>query len=202
MLSGKSYKHYTDETLLQERVECQKLLTDYNRTNADSDADESKKGPPVNRAWRMRHIMRPYSRPDRALEKREPHYGPLGSVGDLTVIEAPFDCDFGYHLHIGARTIIGKGCQFQDAGGIYIGDRVTVGPGVLITTMSPDPDPQATGGCQGTYRAGMVKIGDDVFIGGRAIIMPYVTIGKGAKVGAGAVVTQVCAVIPNPSEYC
>jgi acetyltransferase-like isoleucine patch superfamily enzyme len=184
MLSGKPYKHYSDPILCEERVECHKLLAWYNHSAEETALEPQKSA----RAFNMRFILKPDSYPER---KGLPHYGPTGSVGDYSIIDPPFTCDFGYHLHIGKETIIAKDCHFQDAGGIYIGDRVSIGPGVLITTMSPDTGPQAKGGSQGTYTAGMVKIEDDVFIGGTAVIMPYVTIGKGAKVGAGAVVTMV-----------
>lgn len=180
MLAGKSYHHYLDDELSRDRVECYKLLARYNNAAEQPDLKGNSKD---DRALAMRQVMRRRS--------KSQEYGPKGSIGDYTVIEAPFMCDYGYHLHIGWYTLIEKGCHFQDAGGIYIGDRVTIGPRVLITTMCPDDDPRAARGSQGTFKAGMVKIADDVFIGAGAVILPYVTIEKHAKVGAGSVVTAV-----------
>ena len=189
MLLGKSHKHYGDLVLADDRAACHTLLAKYNHAAGQPNLAGNDKG---SLAKIMRRILKPT-----VYKLRGVHYGPQGSLGCHSIIEAPFTCDFGYHLHIGEETTIDKDCHFQDAGGIYIGDRVCIGPGVLITTLSLDTDPNAPKGSHGTYKAGMVKIEDDVFIGGRAIIMPYVTIGKGAKVGAGAVVTKVCAVIPG-----
>ena len=98
----------------------------------------------------------------------------------------PFHTDCGKNTKIGKRVFINAGCQFQDQGGITIGDDVLVGPQTIIATLNHDPDPDKRGG----MFARPVVIGDKVWLGARVTICPGVTIGEGAIVGAGAVVTK------------
>ena len=98
----------------------------------------------------------------------------------------PFHTDCGKNTKIGKRVFINAGCQFQDQGGITIGDDVLVGPQTIIATLNHDPDPEKRGG----MFAKPVVIGDKVWLGARVTICPGVTIGEGAIVGAGAVVTK------------
>lgn len=80
----------------------------------------------------------------------------------------------------------------QDAADISIGHRVIVGPNVKFYTLSTpnSPSNRGAGGNKGVFTATAIRIEDDVFIGGDAIIMPSVTVGRGAVVGAGSVVTR------------
>ena len=98
----------------------------------------------------------------------------------------PFYTDCGKNIKIGKRVFINAGCQFQDQGGITIGDDVLVGPQTIIATLNHDPDPDKRGG----MFAKPVVIGDKVWLGARVTVCPGVTIGEGAIVGAGAVVTK------------
>ena len=98
----------------------------------------------------------------------------------------PFHTDCGKNTRIGKRVFINAGCQFQDQGGIEIGDDVLIGPQTIIATLNHDPDPEKRGG----MFAKSVKIGNKVWLGARVTICPGVTIGDGAVVGAGAVVTK------------
>ena len=98
----------------------------------------------------------------------------------------PFHTDCGKNTKIGKRVFINAGCQFQDQGGITIGDDVLVGPQTIIATLNHDPDPKKRGG----MFAKPVVIGDKVWLGARVTICPGVMIGEGAIVGAGAVVTK------------
>ena len=98
----------------------------------------------------------------------------------------PFHTDCGKNTKIGKRVFINAGCQFQDQGGLTIGDDVLVGPQTIIATLNHDPDPEKRGG----MIPKPVKIGDKVWLGAHVTICPGVTIGKGAIVGAGAVVTK------------
>ena len=98
----------------------------------------------------------------------------------------PFHTDCGKNLKIGKRVFINAGCQFQDQGGIEIGDDVLIGPQTIIATLNHDPDPEKRGG----MFSKRVKIGSKVWLGARVTICPGVTIGEGAIVAAGAVVTK------------
>ena len=98
----------------------------------------------------------------------------------------PFYTDCGKNIKIGKRVFINAGCQFQDQGGIEIGDDVLIGPQTIIATLNHDPVPEQRGG----MFPKRVKIGNKVWLGARVTICPGVTIGDGAVVGAGAVVTK------------
>lgn len=98
----------------------------------------------------------------------------------------PFHTDCGKNLKIGKRVFINAGCQFQDQGGIEIGDDVLIGPQTIIATLNHDPDPEKRGG----MFPKPVRIAGKVWLGARVTICPGVTIGEGAIVGAGAVVTK------------
>jgi acetyltransferase-like isoleucine patch superfamily enzyme len=88
-------------------------------------------------------------------------------------------------ITIGRRSIINQQCCLDGRGGLTIGDDVNVSPGVWILTDSHDMhDP--------LFREVLapVTIGDHVWIGSRALILPGVIVGEGAVVAAGAVVTR------------
>jgi len=94
-----------------------------------------------------------------------------------------FDCAGG--LVIGSPGVINSGCRLDCRGGIHIGNNVSISEEVCILTADHDPStPEFKG------RTRQVTIGDYVFIGTRAMILPGVTLGRGAVVAAGAVVTR------------
>ena len=98
----------------------------------------------------------------------------------------PFYTDFGKNIHLGKNVFINSACQFQDQGGIFIGDNCLIGPGTMIATLNHYPDPE--------HRQGMthapVVIGKNVWTGAHVTILPGVTIGDNAIVAAGAVVAK------------
>lgn len=112
----------------------------------------------------------------------------LGSVGEGVRIRAPFHCDFGYHISIGARTFINFGAVLLDAAPITIGADVQIGPNVQLLTPSHELDTERRRA--GWERAEPVTVGDNVWLGGGVIVCPGVTIGENTVVGAGAVVTK------------
>ncbi|HLB75825.1 MAG TPA: acyltransferase [Candidatus Dormibacteraeota bacterium] len=89
-------------------------------------------------------------------------------------------------LRIGKHTRVNRGTWLDARGAaIVIGDNVSISPEVAIVTVpqpAADVHPSASGG--------PVRIGDHVWIGMRAMIMPGVTVGRGAIVAAGALVTE------------
>ncbi|MGC9665948.1 sugar O-acetyltransferase [Planosporangium sp. 12N6] len=112
----------------------------------------------------------------------------LGSIGEGTEIRPPFRCDYGYQIHIGARTFANFGLVALDVATITIGDDVQIGPNVQLLTPTHPVEP-------GPRRAKLeaakpITIGDNVWLGGGAIVLPGVTIGENSVVGAGAVVTR------------
>lgn len=102
------------------------------------------------------------------------------------VVWPPFFTDCGKNTHVGKRVFVNSGCQFQDQGGIWIGDDVLVGPQTVIATLNHVQDPED----RASMWAKPVRIGNKVWIGAHVTILPGMTIGEGAIVGAGAVVTK------------
>ena len=98
----------------------------------------------------------------------------------------PFFTDCGKNIHVGKRVFINSGCKFQDQGGIYIGDESLIGHNVVIATLNHFVEPERRSGM--TPKA--VRIGRRVWIGSNSTILPGVTIGDNAIVGAGSVVTR------------
>ena len=98
----------------------------------------------------------------------------------------PFYTDCGKNLKLGKNVFINAGCQFQDQGGITIGDGTLVGPKTVIATLNHHTNP--------AKRANLfpksVIIGKNVWIGANVTILPGITIGDGAIIAAGAVVTK------------
>jgi maltose O-acetyltransferase len=88
-------------------------------------------------------------------------------------------------LVIGRNTVINQDCRLDTRGGLSIGDNVSISAGVCILTASHDMQSED---CVGFVKG--VAIDDYVFIGTRALILPGVSIGKGAVVGAGALVSK------------
>ncbi|GAA5998664.1 sugar O-acetyltransferase [Rhodotorula paludigena] len=104
-------------------------------------------------------------------------------------IEPPFYVDYGYNIKFKGLFYANVNCVFLDGADITFGDRVVLAPGVHIycTTHSTDVEER-----RGWYdRAYPVTIGDDVWIGGGAEILPGTVIGNGCTVAAGSVVKGV-----------
>lgn len=80
----------------------------------------------------------------------------------------------------------------QDPCEVIIGSRTIIGPNVRFYGNGASVDPNARKGSQSMLTSGAIVVGDNVFIGGDAIILPHRVIGRGAVIGAGSVITKVC----------
>lgn len=112
----------------------------------------------------------------------------LGSLGDGAFVRQPFYCDYGSHTSIGPRTFVNFGVTALDVAPITIGADGQIGPGVQLLTAVHPIEPEARR--EGWQSGRPITIGDNVWIGGGAIICPGVTIGDDAIIGAGSVVTR------------
>jgi len=111
----------------------------------------------------------------------------IGKPVDETVaLFPPFSSDFGKNITLGARVFINSGCKFQDQGGVTIGDDCLIGHNVVIATLNHDLAPSR----RADLHPSPVVIGRNVWIGANATILPGVSIGADAVVGAGSVVTK------------
>ncbi len=98
----------------------------------------------------------------------------------------PFYTDFGKNIKLGKNVFINSGCQFQDQGGIYIGDYSLIGPKTVLATLNHCFAPED----RGSLIPAPIRIGKCVWIGANVTIVPGITIGDNAIIGAGAVVTK------------
>jgi maltose O-acetyltransferase len=112
----------------------------------------------------------------------------LGGIGAGSWVETPFHCDYGTQVHIGARVFVNMGCIFLDAAPITIGDEAQLGPAVQLLTSDHPRD--AAERVSGPELALPISIGARAWLGGGVIVLPGVTIGQDAVIGAGSVVTR------------
>ncbi|MBO0406013.1 sugar O-acetyltransferase [Aeromonas hydrophila] len=112
----------------------------------------------------------------------------VGELAQGAFICPPLYCTYGCHIYLGERSYINMGATLLDNAPIRIGAEVMIGPNVQIYTAAHALD--ADERIQGVETALPVTIEDRVWIGGGAILLPGVTIGREAVVGAGAVVTK------------
>lgn len=111
----------------------------------------------------------------------------LGS-SEGAVINPPFYCDYGSHIHVGKNFFANYNCTIIDVAKVIIGDYCQMAPNVAIYTAGHPvyPDTRNSG-----YEYGKeVRIGNNVWIGGNTVICPGVTVGNNCVIGAGSVVTR------------
>jgi maltose O-acetyltransferase len=109
-------------------------------------------------------------------------------VGDDVEVRSPVYVDYGTNVRIGSGVFLNFGCQLADVARITIGDHCQVGPNVQFLTPVHPLDARRRRERWETARP--ITVGENVWIGGGAIVCPGVTIGANTVVGAGAVVTR------------
>lgn len=107
-------------------------------------------------------------------------------VADSVTVFPPLYSDFGKNLTIGKRVFINAGCMFQDQGGVEIGDDCLIGHNTVFATLNHalEPDRRAD------MHPAPIILGRNVWLGANVTVLPGVTIGDDAVVGAGSVVTK------------
>lgn len=103
-------------------------------------------------------------------------------------IEPNFYCDYGYNIKIGKNFYANHNCVILDVNRVTIGDNVLFGPNVQVYTATHPLNPEERN--SGVEMGYPIEIGDNVWVGGGAIICPGVKIGKNAVIAAGSVVIK------------
>lgn len=125
---------------------------------------------------------------DQAKERKQILNELISESGKNLQIQPPFYCDYGYNIEIGDDVFFNFNCVVLDVVRVKIGNRVLFGPNVQIYTAT---HPLNHGERAAGLESGQpITIGDDVWIGGSAIINPGVEIGDRTVIGAGSVVTK------------
>lgn len=112
----------------------------------------------------------------------------LGHLGRESIIEPPFYCAYGQNTYIGDYVFLNVLCTILDCNEVHIGEHVMVGPCVQIYTAAHMLE--AAPRIQGWEIAKSIVIEDNVWLGGGAILLPGVRVGRNAVVGAGSVVSR------------
>jgi len=127
------------------------------------------------------------TRPDESARRRE-LLGRLIRARGSFFIEPPFQCDYGSNIEVGENFYANFGCVILDVNRVRIGNNALLAPNVQIYTAGHPTDPvQRLAGLEFGHS---VTVGNNVWIGGGAILCPGVTIGDNVTVGAGSVVTK------------
>jgi len=135
-----------------------------------------------------KRLLRLYNRTETGPERQTLLQGLLGHIGQNSMIEPPFYCVYGQNIHIGDHVYLNLLCTILDCNEVRIGHHVMIGPNVQIYTAAHDL--RAETRIQGWEVAKPIVIEDNVWIGGGAILLPGVRVGRNAVVGAGAVVSR------------
>ncbi|TDL30455.1 acetyltransferase [Jeotgalibacillus sp. S-D1] len=112
----------------------------------------------------------------------------FGTAGENIYIEPSFRCDYGYNIHVGKNFYANFDCLILDGCKVEIGDNCMLAPGVHIYTATHPLDPDERN--SGKEFGKPITIGNNVWIGGRAVINPGIVIGDNAVIASGAVVTK------------
>lgn len=126
--------------------------------------------------------------PLKELEQKEIIGKLFGKTKENFCVTAPFYCDYGYKIEIGENFYSNHNLVILDGAKVEIGDNVFIAPNCCITTAGhPINIDERNRGLEYAYP---IKIGNNVWIGAGANILPGVTIGDNVTIGAGSVVNK------------
>ncbi|NIN67092.1 MAG: sugar O-acetyltransferase [Anaerolineae bacterium] len=162
------------------RTEKEKMLAGetYNCLHPDLEAERQK----------TKGVLRLYNQTEAVSERQAILERLFGQIGQNSIIEPPFYCVYGPNIYIGDHVFLNVLCTILDCNEVRIGHHVMIGPSVQIYTAAHVLEAEARN--QGWEVAKPIVIEDNVWLGGGAILLPGVTVGRNAVVGAGAVVSR------------
>ncbi len=112
----------------------------------------------------------------------------LDSTKSNFLIEQPFVCDYGYNIEIGENFYSNHNLTILDCHKVKFGDNVFIGPNCSFYCALHPLDAKSRN--EGLEYAKPITVGNNVWFGGSVIVLAGVTIGNGAVIGAGSVVTK------------
>ena len=112
----------------------------------------------------------------------------MAELGENCYIESPLHTNWGRHTHFGNNVYANFNLTLVDDTDIFIGDSVMIGPNVTIATAGHPIDPELRKKVA-QYNI-PVRIGNNVWIGAGAVVLPGVSIGENTVIGAGSIVTK------------
>lgn len=124
----------------------------------------------------------------------------LGKVGEHYLIEQPFHCDYGSYITIGENFYANYNLTILDVNSVTFGDNVLIGPNCSFFAAGHPLEPELR---KAGWEFGKpIQVGNNVWFGGNVTVLPGVTIGDNAVIGAGSVVTKDipadCVAVGNP----
>lgn len=124
----------------------------------------------------------------------------LGKVGEHYLIEQPFHCDYGSHITIGENFYANYNLTILDVNPVTFGENVLIGPNCSFFAAGHPLEPELR---KAGWEFGKpIQVGNNVWFGGNVTVLPGVTIGDNAVIGAGSVVTKDipadCVAVGNP----
>jgi maltose O-acetyltransferase len=162
------------------RTEREKMLAGESYNCLDPDLEDERQ--------KAEELLRRYNLTEAEPERQTILQQLLGQIGQNSIIEPPFYCTYGQNIYLGDHVYLNVLCTILDCNEVHIGQHVMIGPAVQIYTAAHVL--QAEARIQGWEVAKPIVIEDNVWLGGGAIILPGVRIGRNAVVGAGAVVPR------------
>ncbi len=128
------------------------------------------------------------TREDEVAERKRLLQELIPNAGADLWLQPPFYCDYGFNMKVGDRVFFNFNCVVLDVAPVTIGSRTLFATNVQVLTATHPIDHKER--ASGLEYAKPIVIGEDVWVGGGAIICPGVTIGDRSVIGAGSVVTK------------
>lgn len=157
--AGYLYDANYDKALMEERARCKELCYEYNACRPSD-------------FQRQQTLLRQI----------------IGAVKGTVTINAPFWCDYGYNITVGANFYANHNLIILDCAAVAFGHDVFIGPSCCFTAAGHPLDVERRN--QGLEIALPITVGNNVWIGAGVTVLPNVTIGDNAVIGAGSVVNR------------